>query len=173
VRATVSEAPAISETQLSDLLDDLPAVDVFFFDRASAPALRLAAELRGRGTLVVFEPSAPGVPNRTLAAAETAHIVKCSHERRAQIDSGLLSARSDQLQIETRGARGLRYRQGTERWKALPAPTTSVADSGGAGDWLTASFLTELTPATPARLLENGLPDLLSRAQATAALCCR
>lgn len=163
----------ISETQLSKLLDDLPEVDVFFFDRASAPALRLASELRERGSLIVFEPSAPGVPTRTLAAAQTAHIVKCSHERREQIDPGVLSARGNQLQIETRGAHGLRYRQGTNRWRGLLAPKVTVADSGGAGDWLTARFLAELTQATPSRAFNNGVAELLSEAQATAALSCR
>jgi fructokinase len=163
----------ISETKLSDLLDDLPAVDVFFFDRASAPALHLTTKLHERGSLVVFEPSAPGRPSRTLAAAEIAHIVKCSHERREQLPRGLLCERSGQLQIETLGARGLRYRQGSDRWRKLAAPKITVSDSGGAGDWLTASFLAQLAPAAPSRLLEDGIPEFLSQAQAIAALCCR
>ena len=112
----------ISDAQLGNLLDHAPAADVFFFDRASAPAIRLAPALRERGTLVVFEPSAPGVPARTLAAAETADILKCSHERREQIDVRLLSPRDGQLQIETLGSRGLRFRRGAERWKIVPAP---------------------------------------------------
>jgi fructokinase len=161
----------ISNTHLEKELLDAEPPDVYFFDRAGASAIRLAKEMRARGALVVFEPSSPGVPARTSAAAETAHVIKCSHERRQLIDGALLAPRSRQLQIETLGAAGLRFRVGGRRWKELQAVKTTVVDSGGAGDWLTAALLTNLQSLIPDALKD--VEDGLRRAQALAALSCR
>lgn len=161
----------ISPTHLETKLLGSDPPDVVFFDRAGAPAIRLAREMRARGSLVMFEPSSPGVAARTIAAAETADIVKCSHDRRKLIDPALLSPRPNQLQIETLGADGVRYRVGDKPWKSLPAIKTAIVDSGGAGDWLTAALLTNLSSLTPTGLTK--VEDALRRAQAMAALSCR
>ncbi len=149
-----------------------PTPAVFFFDRASASAILLAEEMRGRGALIVFEPSSRGVTERTLRAADTAHIVKLSHERRKVLDQAVLAARPAQLQIETLGASGLRYRTGGGRWKTLPARATTVTDSGGAGDWFTAGFLTHLAPSCSIKSTSE-VEAALHWAQAVAALSCR
>ncbi len=149
-----------------------PTPAVFFFDRASASSILLAEEMHGRGALIVFEPSSRGVTERTLRAAQTAHVVKLSHERRKVLDQAVLSARPGQLQIETLGASGLRYRMGSGRWKRLPARPTTVTDSGGAGDWFTAGFLTHLAPLCSIKSTSL-VEAALHRAQAVAALSCR
>lgn len=163
----------ISEAHLSSVLARELSADVFFFDRASAPALRLAAEFRARGSVIMFEPSAPGVSGRTLAAAELAHILKCSHERRKAIDPGLLVARRGQLQIETLGPNGLRFRKSGGAWREVLAPTVAVVDPGGAGDWLTAALLDRLAPVTPADIVVSATRNALHQAQGFAALSCR
>lgn len=160
----------ISDEHVEKTLLTADPPDVLFFDRAGAPAIRLAREMRKKGALVMFEPSSPGVPSRTIAAAEAADIVKCSHERRQQIDGALLTPREGQLQVETLGAGGLRYRVGRARWKRLRAVKTTIVDSGGAGDWLTAALLSNMPSLAPTAL--GRAEDALRRAQAVAALSC-
>lgn len=162
----------ISRPHLASLFDRLPFADVFFMDRASSSALSLAAELRRRGALIVFEPSSPGVAKRTLAAAEAAHVLKCSHERQARITPELMAPRAGQLQIETLGDRGLRFRQGLGDWETLVPPVVSVVDSAGAGDWLTAAFLSEFVAPGPGAVPRPEVREALTQAQGLAALSC-
>lgn len=149
------------------------APDVFFFDRASASALRLAEHFRERGATIVFEPSAPGRPERTRRAAGLAHILKCSQQRRSRLPSDLFVARPNQLQIETRGADGLGYRVAADRWKMLRAPSVAVNDTGGAGDWLTAAFLSKLPRTQPSGLALKNIRNALEHAQEIASLNCQ
>ena len=164
----------ISEAHLRDSVLDqsAPAPSVFFFDRASAPAIEAAQTLRVRGARVVFEPSSRGSAALTKKAAGVAHIVKLSHERRHSLDPSVLVARRGQLQIETLGAEGVRYRIGSGRWKKLPTRAESVSDTGGAGDWLTAGLLFDLAPSWSIDS-PSTLEAALDRAQALAALSCR
>jgi fructokinase len=145
---------------------------VFFLDRASAPAIRIAGALKKQGVQIVFEPSSRGVRQRTVEAAEIATILKCNSD---DLDVGrrraLFQERPEQVQIESCGSNGLRARRGGGRWTTYRARRVPVIDSAGAGDWLTAALLSELAPGA-------GLPShkelaaALDRAQDIAALNC-
>lgn len=126
---------------------NLKSVDVFFFDRTSPGALRLAELYRSEGTLVVFEPSTVSSPAQFKQALALADVIKYSLERKARF-AHLLSRRSPLLEIETQAVRGLRYRArflSNARWRHLPAlPADGFRDSAGAGDWCTASILNSI-----------------------------
>lgn len=145
---------------------------VFFFDRASAPNVALAEELKSRGTLVFFEPSSAGVRQRTLRAADLADILKWSAEQRPGFHAELFAKRAGQLQIESHGADGLAFRVGANAWRPVAAPAIDAIDPGGAGDWLTASLLDRLPTFAACSLDPEALTEALEGAQATAALSC-
>lgn len=117
--------------------------NVFYFDRVTAGTLRMAQAARAGGALVFFEPSSISA-DRSLfdAALSCAHVVKYSVDRiRESLDHRLSSGF---VEIQTLGARGLRFRKYSlaPDWIELPAlRTSSVADTSGAGDWCTAGFL--------------------------------
>lgn len=160
----------LDERVLANAID---TPDVFFFDRASAPALLLAEHVRERGSTIVFEPSAPGRPERTLKAARLAHIIKCSRQRRHHLPNDLFRPRPGQLQIETLGGNGLRYRIANAKWVTVTAPEVIVQDTAGAGDWLTAALLNTLPTLATQRPSKRELDDALGDAQRLAALSCQ
>lgn len=117
--------------------------NVFFFDRVTHGTLSMAAAARAGGSLVFFEPSAV-TPDRDLfmAALKSAHVVKYSADRIDVPFTDLLPWGF--IEIQTLGARGLRFRKHSlaPDWVELPALRSArVADTSGAGDWTTAGFL--------------------------------
>jgi sugar/nucleoside kinase (ribokinase family) len=144
---------------------------IFFFDRASAPCLILAARFRAAGAVIVFEPSTPGDLHRTIRAAELAHLVKWSVDRRPRLHPELFDSRQDQWQLETAGADGLRVRQSNDPWTYLAGFAVETVDSAGAGDWLSAALLSEIGGRLRSVSLHE-MVDSLARAQAIAALNC-
>jgi fructokinase len=136
-----------------ELASQLPASQVFFFDRVSRAALHLAKVCSEGGAVVVFEPSSVGDPDLFREAWSLAHLVKYSHERLGDI-LDLKLKRSEQegvlLEVETLGAEGLRYRSRLLKgrangWRQLNAikPET-FKDAAGSGDWCTAGLLDRL-----------------------------
>lgn len=144
---------------------------IVFADRTSTFAADLFREFNERA-LLVLEPSSRGHAKAAGQCAELADILKWSHELRDKLHPGVLEVRAHQLQIETLGADGLRFRFGGDRWRHLPAPEIEVIDAAGAGDWLTASFLNELPDDGPSAMSQRELSAALEVGQQTAAFSC-
>lgn len=160
--------------------------DVFFFDRVSAATLALAEWFRGRGTMIYFEPSSIGRVEEFKRAAELSHIVKYSEDRlhSALASLGALDkvvTRLPRVEIETRGAQGLRYRvnlgpRKSGRWTTQPAfRVAPFRDAAGAGDWCSSGFLYQLQSergSSSEALTRERVDHALAFGQALAALSC-
>jgi len=163
----------VTRAALAPVVESLDEWDVLYIDRPSAGATLLAHEARERGVKVVFEPSARGNGSHLHAIANCADIIKYSSERLTAEDRDTIAAASPALEIETFGARGLRYRRGGD-WIRLPAINVEVEDSAGAGDWTTAALLLTLADASRPleRIGQKRMRDALVFAQALAAWSC-
>lgn len=167
--------------QAETVLSKQDSPDVFFFDRASAAILAMASEFRKRGALIYFEPSGVGRPADFAKALSVAHVVKYSADRMHGVPTALRSLKGRRLEIETQGARGLRFRwlgDGVTRaWHVQPAfKVRSLRDAAGAGDWCTAGFLYQLDWKKGREFAELGEDELgpaLMFGQALAALNCQ
>jgi fructokinase len=148
---------------------------VYFFDRPSPAAIKMAREYGAADVLVVFEPSSASDERSFKAALEVADVVKYSEQRLGGIPSVRGKAR---LEIQTLGVDGLRYRRSDARkagaWYAMPAlPAGTVLDTAGAGDWCTAGLLSRLEGTKPAEMTDPEIQDALRYGQALAAWNCR
>lgn len=154
----------------------IPKPAVFFFDRPSPAAIRMASTYAAAGVLVAFEPSALGDRNSFDAAIDASHIVKYSEQRLAGLP--VHKCKHRRLEIQTRGADGLRYRVSDARragaWLSLPAFSVGdVLDTAGAGDWSTAGLLFQLAGRHVDRLDEAEIENALRYGQALSAWNCR
>jgi len=123
----------------------LPEHNLFFFDRVSPGNLQLARRSRAQGALVFFEPSGIGDEEMFVECVRVAHVLKYSHERLSDLDAPLKGS-TVELEIETQGERGLRFRtrKGARigAWHSLAAlEAPSVVDTAGSGDWCTAGLM--------------------------------
>lgn len=167
------------DTGFRAALDDVSSTNVFFFDRVTPGAVEMAQTARESGAVVFFEPSTIGPDAALFAMAlRASHVVKYSAERIAGSVSDLLD--SGFVEIQTMGARGLRFRKHSlaPDWVTLPAlPVSGIADTSGAGDWCSAGFIHALDQlaqdCAPQDLSYNKIYDSLRKAQAIAALSCR
>lgn len=167
------------DTGFRAALDDVSSTNVFFFDRVTPGAVEMAETARECGAVVFFEPSSVAPDSPLFAKAlRASHVVKYSAERIAGSVSDLLD--SGFVEIQTMGARGLRFRKHSlaPDWVTLPAlPVGGVADTSGAGDWCSAGFIHAIEQVAqdcaPQDLSYNEIYDSLRRAQAIAALSCR
>ena len=153
---------------------------VFFLDRLSRAALALAKEAAERGAVIVFEPSGNGTDKLMAGALRLAHVVKYSDQRLASVDGLMADGAYTILEIQTLGERGLKYRHQFGRspthWVHLDAiQAPRLADTCGAGDWLTAGFLANAAIGGLACLRNLGperLQSALRYGQALAAWNC-
>jgi sugar/nucleoside kinase (ribokinase family) len=137
----------VNAASVEAITKELPAPTVFFFDRPSRGALKLAEAYSEQNTLVVFEPSARGDVDVFAPALAIADIVKYSDQRFATLPRH--RAKNGRLEIQTLGADGLRFRVARNRkqgaWHKLPAShSVQVVDTAGAGDWCTAGLLKQI-----------------------------
>ena len=159
--------------------EELKHPKVFFFDRVSPAALALARVFADRGAVVVFEPSSMGDERQFARAVSVSHVVKYSHERLCGV--GVRHDAMPLLEIETRGAAGLRYRSrlpncATAAWRTIsPFEVKDLRDSAGAGDWCTAGIIKKLAWSGLAGFMETSTAELchaFSYGQAVAAWSC-
>lgn len=151
--------------------EDHPSADVYFFDRANAGTLWLAEYYSQKGAVVVFEPSVPANAESLGRAAAVAHVIKHSDDRSVGgLDDIGVRPRRGQLRIVTHGAEGLELRLGAGRRRRFAALATLAVDTGGAGDWTTAGFIS--VAVRRGQLQEGFIDDGVRLGQALAALNC-
>ncbi len=148
---------------------------VYYFDRVSPGALRLAKTARKKGALVVFEPSSIGDEEKIQSAVDLCHILKYSQDRLGHVPD-LAVAPSPKLVVETQGEAGLCFRW-RNRWTQLDAfEVNTLVDAAGSGDWCTAALIHQIGSQGA-----NGLKNLrkgevvaaLRSGQALAAINCQ
>jgi fructokinase len=132
---TLSHADEVIET------GEIPKV--FYFDRVSPAALKLAAWAREHGALVFFEPSSIGDERSFQKAVDQTHILKYSHERLGHVPD-LAKVTTPTVIVETHGEDGLRVRW-RGRWSRLTAfEAPRFVDAAGSGDWCSAGIIHSL-----------------------------
>lgn len=160
------------------VLRDVATPSVFYFDRITPIALALAEAYRACGTLVMFEPSAVVEDTAGFSrAVRAAHVLKYADDRIADL-AGYDLGHVD-IEIQTLGARGLRFRAPSlvDAWVTLPAfEVPHIEDTAGAGDWCSAGMLYALFAGEGVVAVEslthNRLFEALRFGQALAALNC-
>jgi fructokinase len=122
----------------------IPSPEVFYFDRTSETVLRAVKERKSEGALIVFEPCSHRIRDSFYEAARLADIIKYS----AKEFANHISISEGQLEIQTSGAAGIKFRSnrnGTNNWKAIDAYSLEeVVDAAGAGDLCTAGIIHSL-----------------------------
>jgi fructokinase len=165
---------------VEELLPQLEHPQVFFMDRLSRGALRLAHWASQLGALVVFEPSEKIEPRLMSEALELVHVLKYSEDR-GITENEVGNTSHVLLEIETRGADGLRYRHrkaGADfpEWITLPALTAPrLMDACGSGDWTTAGLIVKTGRAGApgfSRLSQGEVREAIVYGQALSAWNC-
>ena len=158
---------------LDQIRDRLPVPSVFYFDRADPSAYNLARYFKGRGSVVVFEPTKFLQKTIFCKCLEVADIVK--HCRRKSNEIEISNVRIP-LEIQTMGDGGLRYKAQFLKhtsWKSLGAfPVPDLIDAAGSGDWLTAGLIHSIRQNTMETLSQKKLESALNFGQALASLNC-
>jgi sugar/nucleoside kinase (ribokinase family) len=135
-------------------------IDVFFMDRLSEDILSLAESAHQKGALVFYEPSAKTDAHYWQDAFDLVDIVKYSADRftTEEIEPFITRKTRTLWEVQTEGARGLRYRRhGSHpnrrmQWSTSAAvPATRVIDTCGAGDWCSAGLIHGLLMFAPGR----------------------
>jgi fructokinase len=132
----------LPKTVTEMLIGKMPASNVFYFDRVSGTNIALAKIQKSKGALIIFEPHR--IMERALfkECLELSDIVKYSSE---QIQ-GIRTKAFAPLEIQTLGAKGLKYRIKNDTiitdWKKIDSlESPKIVDSAGAGDWCTAGLI--------------------------------
>lgn len=160
--------------RLQSIMGTLPKPDVFYFDRADPTTLRAAVAFKEQGSMIMFEPPKMRDSRVFKRCLELADIVKYGHAPDYQTEH--LTA-DVPLGIQTRGAKGLKYRSkflDNDDWvEAEAISTPKLVDAAGSGDWLTAGLLYALQrtgSGLPAS--EKNLLHALRFGQALASINC-
>lgn len=171
---------ALTLSAVDSVSPNLPGTAVFFMDRLSPAALKLAARASSEGAVVMFELSSKVDPKLFTEAIRLAHIVKYADQRIREVGPAMQSSSTTLVEIQTLGAKGLRFRHRFDcepscwvHMEAVPAPR--LADSCGAGDWCTAGLLAKAASCGLTKFRKNGpesIYDALRYGQALAAWNC-
>jgi len=171
---------AVTQDAIETVAPSLSGAAVFFMDRLSRAALTLAARASAEGAIVVFEPSGKSDEKLFAEAIQIAHVVKYADQRLAAAGGAMQGGSATQVEVQTLGAEGLRYRhhlgKSISAWfhlNAIAAPR--LVDTCGSGDWCTAGFLTKVAADGQVGLRRGGAETIrhaLRYGQALAAWNC-
>lgn len=158
---------------LEQIQDKLPRSNVFYFDRASPSALKLAKTLKEKNTIIFFEPPKFLDDHVFHECLRIADIVKhCYNQSKETENSGIKIP----LEIQTKGEEGLRYKARflkQKTWQQMDAfPVTNLVDAAGSGDWLTAGIIHFIGQNTSKAPSQKKLETALRFGQALASLNC-
>lgn len=173
------------EDDIRLVYDQINDMDVFYSDRASSGILMLMEWFNQKNGVVVFEPNSARNSKGLYFATACADIIKFSKERISYTIAERIRMNNDRakLIIYTDGAKGLLFAHRMldgkmSDWLSVPSVFQGpVIDSSGAGDWLTAGFLSELLKDRKALSL-NALLDakevtkMLMKGMKYSKLCC-
>lgn len=166
---------------VKEMLSALPPASVFYFDRATPATLLLAEHMEAQGALVIFEPSNMKDQKLFYECLSVSHVVKYSSDRMTSIPD-IEGARLPLLEIRTIGSKGLqlRLKDNNNRfceWKLLPSyRIDKLEDAAGAGDWCTATMISQLGRQGAAGIQDASIDQIesaLSLGQAYAAINCQ
>jgi len=171
---------SVSSETIKHIASFMVGPKVFFMDRLSPASIRLARLASEGGALVAYEPSQVPKRDDLEEILGIAHIVKYSDECLSEFEISTLDGCSVQLEIQTLGEKGLRYRfrgnDGDFQWVSMPAfNAPRLTDSCGSGDWCTAGIISRVGAGGKKafRSLSKGsVRDALNYGQALAAWNC-
>lgn len=161
-------------TSLKQIESQIPTSNVYYFDRSTPSSLLLAKQQKEKGALIVFEPPRLLDDKNFKNCLEISDIVKHCYNLRSNDKSLNLKI---PLEIQTRGAQGLRYRAnvlGQTKWKEIAAfHVDNLVDAAGSGDWLTAGLIHVLGQnALKWKITDKKLQNAFRIGQCLAALNC-
>lgn len=172
---------AVTQAAVEVVAPHMNGASVFFMDRLSRAMLIMAQQASDNGAVVVFEPSAKSDPKHFEEALQIAHVLKYADQRLADAGDVMRDDRSVELEIQTLGERGLRYRSKTDNraqaWNQMDAfHALQLEDACGSGDWCTAGIIHKLA-AGGLEVFRKHEPDVIKDAltygQGLAAWNCR
>lgn len=174
-----------SESDVQRIKDQFEDIDVFYCDRTSSGIRYLMSLISSQNGIVIYEPNSARNLNGLIETSTMADILKFSKDRIPVSVAERIRTECKKLKliISTDGARGLSFSYRTisgemSSWITLPSIFSGpVIDTSGAGDWLTAGFLSELLKDRDSLSLEslsdaNEIASMLNRGMRYSQLCC-
>ena len=175
--------PSTSDVQIIE--DQFEDIDVFYCDRTSSGIRYLMSMIRSHNGIVIYEPNSSRNLKGLIETASMADILKFSRDRIpiSVADRIRIECNNLRLIITTDGPRGLSFSYRTisdemSSWISLPSVFNGpVIDTSGAGDWLTAGFLSELLQDRDSLSLDslsddNRIASMLNSGMRYSQLCC-
>ena len=181
----ILKLPLPTERDLGCLDIDFSEFDYFYCDRSSPGIRKIMDIIREHHGLVVYEPNTARNIDSLLKSASHADIVKFSSDRvfPSIAERIRTTVKGLKLLISTQGQEGLRFSHIQENgemsdWVHLPSEFCGpVIDSSGAGDWLTAGFISELIKSNLSVSIDQfydqkQISNMLTQGMKYSHLCC-